>query len=536
MRVERLSKRPSKAHGVKGLRDDGDRTERQKLLHLGGLHFRRHEHGGSVSIGGELPQRREGGGSVEPRHHHIEQNELRGVSRRFRERLASIGTHANLEAAHRLKSKRRDRADVGLVFDVENALECHEASPRCGVRTGGLRHASAVALAGRIGYDACMLDELRQRIDAIDDQLLDLLAARRRLVREVVVAKSERALALRHPEREQQLLLRLLRRGRSLELQAPFVINVFRAIIGDSLRLQQEALQRAMNPEQTPAPLPIAHLGQEGSFSAEAARTFAFGRERPLDGIPCTSFEAVLEAVTRGHAEVGVLPVENSTSGGINEAYDLLMHTTLAIVGELRLPILHCLCARPGVPREAVERIYSHPQPAAQCSRAIGRWGVPLVYVSDTAEAAARAAAATDAPAGAIASADAADRYGLDVLDDAIANDASNATRFLFIAAEPRAVDPRIPCKTSLVIATAQRAGSLVDALVVFRDAGLTLTKLESRPVPENAWEELFYVDFQGHVDDPEVQRALARLRSETRSVRVLGSYPSADIAPPELG
>lgn len=380
-----------------------------------------------------------------------------------------------------------------------------------------------------------MLDELRQRIDAIDDQLLDLLAARRKLVREVVAAKSAQALALRHPEREQQLLLRLLRRGRGLELQAPFVISVFRAIIGDSLRLQQEELQRNANADERATPLTMAHLGTEGSFSAEAARTFALGRERALDGLACASFEAVLDAVVSGRAEVGVLPVENSTSGGINEAYDLLMHTSLAIVGELRLPILHCLCAPPGVPREALERVYSHPQPAAQCSRAVRRWGLPIVYVSDTAEAAARAAASPDATAGAIASADAAERHGLAVLDDAIANDESNATRFLFVATQPRAVDPRIPCKTSLVMATAQRPGSLVDALLVFRDAGLTLTKLESRPVPENAWEELFYVDFQGHVDDPEVQRALARLRGETRSVRVLGSYPSADIAPPEL-
>lgn len=377
-----------------------------------------------------------------------------------------------------------------------------------------------------------MLDDLRQRIDALDDRLLDLLAERRTLVREVLDAKRHGALALRHPEREQELLVRLVRRGRELGLQAPFVMAVFRAVIGDSLRLQQEELQRDHAGTDV---LRIAYLGQRGSFSSEAARDYAARRAARFVDVASASFEDVLNAVEDGRADVGALPVENSTSGGINEAYDLLMHTRLSIIGELRLPVEHCLCGIDGSQIDGLSVIYSHPQPAAQCSRRLRDWGVRVEYVGDTAAAAARVAEEGRDDVAAIASAAAAERFGLRVLEDRIANDPANATRFLFVARGARPVDSRIPCKTSLVMATAQRAGSLVDALLVFRDAGIVLTKLESRPVPANAWEEMFYVDVQAHVDEPEMQQALRRLEAHTRSVRVLGSYPSDDLPPPEI-
>ncbi|MFT5994099.1 MAG: chorismate mutase/prephenate dehydratase, partial [Bradymonadia bacterium] len=334
------------------------------------------------------------------------------------------------------------------------------------------------------------LDDIRMRLDDIDREILRLLAARRDSVRDVAATKVRDNLALRHPGREQELLLRAIRHGRTLGLSAPFVMQVFRAIIGDSVRLQHEELQRLMSDEAATGLLRGAFLGSEGSFSHVAMRAFAMGRGQRLSPVPAERFRAVTAAVEEGRADIGALPIENSTSGGINEVYDLIMHTRLAIVGEQRMPIVHCLCTREGVSLDDVEVVYSHPQPAAQCSEFLEQLGVRVEVSSDTAAAAARVSS-SDTMCAAIASAEAAEIHGLMVLEDEIANSVGNSTRFLFVAREREPIDARIPCKTSLVMSTAQRPGALVDALLVFRDAGLTLTKLESRPVPANTWEEM---------------------------------------------
>lgn len=374
-----------------------------------------------------------------------------------------------------------------------------------------------------------MLDELREKIDATDAKLLRTLSERRALVRDVIAAKVSGGLSVRHPEREAALLHRLVERGRALGLDAPFVMRVFRAVIADSVRLQHAELERLANDESGKAVwLRVAHLGSEGSFSHFAARTYAESRAERMVGVSCSTFEEVLHSVEQGGAHVGALPVENSTSGSINEAYDALMHTRLSIVGERRVPIVHCLVARAGTAVEDIERLFAHPQPLAQCSRFVAGqpWGIEVA--ADTTSAAQRVLE-SEVPTAAIASHAAARRFGLEVLRDDIANDAANATRFLFVARQPRAVDAQIPCKTSIVMSTAQRPGALVDALLAFRDAGVALAKLESRPVPGNAWEELFYIDVVGHSEDARLGAALDAAREQARSLRILGCYPSDD-------
>ena len=374
-----------------------------------------------------------------------------------------------------------------------------------------------------------MLEELRAKIDATDAALLKTLSERRALVKRVIEAKVRDGLSVRHPEREAALLSRLVERGRALELDAPFVMRVFRAVIADSVRLQRAELERLSNDEHGEATwLRIAHLGTQGSFSHFAARTYADSRSRQMMSVSCASFEEVLSAVEKGDADVGALPVENSTSGSINEAYDALINTRLSVVGERRVPVVHCLVARPGVTVDAIERLFAHPQPLAQCSRFVGGQTWSVEVAPDTTSAAHNALHA-EVPAAAIASLETADRLKLDVLRDDIANDAANATRFLFVARKPRVADARIPCKTSLVMSTGQKPGALVDALLAFRDAGVGLVKLESRPVPGNAWEELFYIDVAGHSDDERLRSAIEAARSRARSLRVLGCYPSDD-------
>ena len=269
----------------------------------------------------------------------------------------------------------------------------------------------------------------------------------------------------------------------------------------------------------------------EGSYSQLAAEEF-FGRggER-LAFVGLRRFDEVIQTVEQGRADYAMLPVENTTSGSVNDVYDLLLHTRLSIVGEKKFRVRHCLVACEDVPLSSIRKIWSHPQPVAQCSHFLaGLKDVEITYFDDTAMSASLIAETRDPSQAGISSERAAEMFGLKILARDFANHDLNFTRFLVAARNARAVDPRIPCKTSLVMATGQRAGSLVEALLVFRDHGLNLTKLESRPIPGNPWEEMFYVDFDGNIAEAHAKAAIDELMRLTRFIKVLGSYPAQDL------
>ena len=265
----------------------------------------------------------------------------------------------------------------------------------------------------------------------------------------------------------------------------------------------------------------------EGNFSHQAAKKFFAEREDHSTFTGCSSFEDVVRLVEEGEADYGLLPVENTTAGVINEVYDLLLRTKLNIVGEEVFQIKHCLLAVDMVPLSKIRRVLSQWQALAQCSRFLAQLEncqkEPMV---DTAIAVRKVKEDQDLSQAAIASEEAAHIYGLKVLERNITDQPDNLTRFIVVAPGPVEVDLRIPAKTSLIVATAHEAGALMKALVVFERHAINLTKLESRPRRGSRFEYVFYIDFEGNVAEPRVENALVELRGATSFLKILGSFP----------
>jgi prephenate dehydratase len=278
----------------------------------------------------------------------------------------------------------------------------------------------------------------------------------------------------------------------------------------------------------------IAYQGEPGAYSEAAAVKF-----KP-DGEPvsCTAFEDVFEAVERGRATLGVLPIENSIGGTIHRNYDLMLHHELRIVGEVELPVAHALVVLPGTTLEDVKTIYSHPQALAQCDRFLrGLKGVEVVATYDTAGSAKLIRDRALASAAAIASERAAQLFGLDVVKAGIQDFADNVTRFHVLGRSSTADDSRVEDadKTTIVFALPNEPAALFKALSVFALRGIDLTKLESRPIPGRPWEYLFYADLAVGNHEMRCGRALMHLAEFATSLRTLGSYkacqrPRADV------
>jgi prephenate dehydratase len=266
----------------------------------------------------------------------------------------------------------------------------------------------------------------------------------------------------------------------------------------------------------------IAYQGEPGAYSEAAAQQINAGAQL----LACRSFEDVFEAVNGGPAHYGVLPIENSIGGSIHRNFDLLLEHELPIVGEVELPVVHHLLAMPGTTMAQVKRIYSHPQAIAQCDRFLrSLTGVEVIATYDTAGSAKLIADEKMPDAAAIASARAAEVFGLQALQSGIQDYAHNTTRFLVIGRRPLSTEA--PDKTTIVFTLGNEAGSLFKALSVFALRGIDLTKLESRPIPGRKWEYLFYADLAAAREDLSCARALSHLAEFAPSLRVLGSYPS---------
>ncbi|HDY7820862.1 TPA: prephenate dehydratase [Vibrio vulnificus] len=382
------------------------------------------------------------------------------------------------------------------------------------------------------------LDEIRLRLNDLDDQLLSLLSERRKLSIEVAKSKVETSKPVRDASREQQLLVKLITNGREkYQLDAQYITKLFHTIIEDSVLLQQSYLQNLLNPEQSRKPLArVAFLGSKGSYSHLASREYFSRKNTELIELNCDHFKEVTQTVESGHADFGVLPIENTSSGSINEVYDLLQHTTLYIVGELTQPIEHCLVATKDVRLEEIKVLYSHPQPHQQCSEFLGRLkGVTLKSCASTADAMKKIQELNRDDVAAIGNASSGKLYGLQPIQGNIANQTENHTRFIVVARKPVEVSAQIPAKTTLIMSTSQKAGSLVETLLVLQRYGINMTKLESRPIMGNPWEEMFYVDLEAHLDSEEMQLALGELTKITKHLKVLGCYPSENVKPTQV-
>jgi prephenate dehydratase len=249
----------------------------------------------------------------------------------------------------------------------------------------------------------------------------------------------------------------------------------------------------------------VAFQGERGAFSEEAARQF-FGRDVEVD--PCETFADTFARVASGESHAAMVPIENSLSGSINEVVDLLLEYRLPAVGEVFLPVEQCLMALPGTKLGDVHTVLSHPAALAQCSRFIKQIGARTQVGHDTAHA--------------------AEIYGLDLLARGIQNETSNFTRFFAI--QPNGTPGEGPKKTSFVFRTTHEPGALVRVLGAFASQQLNLTKLESRPQKTRPWEYVFYLDVEGDLAAPAMQKAMATMQEATTFLHVIGCYPAAHL------
>ncbi|MCC7125067.1 MAG: bifunctional chorismate mutase/prephenate dehydratase [Acidobacteria bacterium] len=375
------------------------------------------------------------------------------------------------------------------------------------------------------------LADLRRSLDDIDKVILSALGERARLARDITAAKSGAEQPLRDEAREQAILAHRTEFGERVGLDPVLVRRLYRAILDDSVRRQQEWLN---DPPVTEAPLVVGYQGTEGAYGFQAARQHFGVSRRPVTLKAYRSFREVLEAVQNGDVERAVLPIENSTAGSVHDVYDLLFRLSLSIVGEEVLVIEHCLLAPAGVGLADLTHVHSHPQALAQCSEFLAELpGVDPEVAPNTALAAERVAREARPGHAAIASEEAGVRFGLHVLKRQIANQPMNLTRFVVIASAPDACDPLVDAKVSLVFGTRHERGALVRCLNILADEGVNLCKLESRPRAGVAWEYVFYADVEGHLSTPAMQGALTRLSGATQFVRVLGCYPACAAKPP---
>ncbi len=350
--------------------------------------------------------------------------------------------------------------------------------------------------------------ELRKRIDEIDASLLALLNQRQSLSIKVGHWKNSEGLKIFDPGRERDLLdsLKKLNAG---PLSDQALANIYRQIISASVAAQ--------------ALIKVGYLGPEATFAHEAALN-QFGNSAHL--IPQGSHREVFQGVDRDRFNYGVVAVENSSQGGVGETLDLFIEFDLHVCQEVRLRINHHLMSR-AQDLNDVKRVYSHPQALQQCSRWLSSNlpDVPLLEAGSTSAAARQASEEKDSAA--VASSVAADIYSLDILARAVQNAEQNVTRFLILAKSPGARTGRD--KTSIIATTENVPGALFSLMEPFAVNGINMTKIESRPMKDEAWAYVFFIDLEGHLEDEKMERTLDEVRQRSRWMKVLGSYPQVD-------
>ncbi len=348
------------------------------------------------------------------------------------------------------------------------------------------------------------LDQLRQRIDELDAELVRLLNERTRAAMDIGRVKQESGAEIYVPAREKAVLDRVTSLNKG-PLHNTSVTAIYREIMSASLALEHN--------------IKIAYLGPQATFTHQAARS-RFGASVTYEA--CQTIADVFVAVQKQEADYGVIPIENSTEGAVTHTLDEFLSTPLKICAEIFLSISHHMMA--AVPRDEIRKLYSYPQVFGQCRQWLHDHmpDADLVAVSSTARAAEMAM--QEPKSGALASELAAELYGLSILDRNIQDLVGNTTRFLVVGktyGEATGYD-----KTSLCFGVRHQAGALCAVLDVLRAHGLNMTKIESRPSKSRQWEYIFFVDVEGHATDEKVKGALDALADHCAVLTVLGSYP----------
>lgn len=354
------------------------------------------------------------------------------------------------------------------------------------------------------------LEQIRNDIDSVDQQIQELLNRRATLAEAVAKAKfaSEENPLFYRPEREAQVLRKVMERNQG-PLSDATMARLFREIMSACLALE--------------APQSIAFLGPEGTFTQSAVLKH-FGQDAIVRPLP--TIDEVFREVEAGSAHYGVVPVENSSEGIVNHTLDCFKASTLNVIGEVELRIHHQFLVSENTRKDSIKQIYAHQQTLAQCRKWLDAHypGVERVALNSNAEAARRIR--NEWHSAAIASDIAANMYNLEILHSNIEDNPENTTRFLVIGRE------KIPQsgndKTSLLISAHDRAGALLEILAPFAKHQISLTSIETRPALPEKWAYVFFIDLEGHIDQANVAAALDEIRPMVKELRVLGSYPIA--------
>ena len=352
------------------------------------------------------------------------------------------------------------------------------------------------------------LGQLRIQIDSLDQKILDLISERARCAQEVARVKTEAdpSAVFYRPEREAQVLRKIMKKNDG-PLNDEEMARLFREIMSACLALED--------------PVKVAFLGPEGTFTQQASLKH-FGHSAVC--VPMAAIDEVFREVAAGAVNYGVVPVENSTEGVVSHTLDSFLDSSLKICGEVVLRIHQHMMVSENTRRDHITRIYSHAQSFAQCRKWLdSHWPMAeRVAVSSNAEAAKRIKGEWNSAA--IAGDMAAEMYGLEKIAEKIEDRPDNSTRFLIIGNQP--VPSSGDDKTSVVISMRNQPGALHAILEPFHVHNIDLTRVETRPSRTGIWNYVFFVDFEGHQDDPVVRKVLEKLGERANDLRVLGSYP----------
>lgn len=375
------------------------------------------------------------------------------------------------------------------------------------------------------------LEDIRRRIDGIDEQLSALLEERLTIVRDVAAYKLQNNMPILDAERERRVVERALSRLEDDSL-APYVEETYRHIMGasrhmqsDMLKLNAGAAAKPAGPQSGRAPRLTGYMGVPGSFSEQSVMDY-WGLDCERKGYPL--FADVIDALLADQIDSALLPIENSSTGSVNEVVDLIREKDVYITGEQIVRVRHFLLGLPSADLGSVKGVYSHPQALEQCAGFLRSHGLMAMTSLNTAVAAQQVARSGNTGIAAISSARAAGLYGLKVLAADIQDHDFNYTRFVALSREnliPEGAD-----KVSIVFALNHRPGTLYAALQYFAEAGVNLTNLESRPIWSQAWHYFFHLDFTGKLEDAHVQNAIAKLKANCSYLKVLGNYRAASL------
>ncbi len=352
------------------------------------------------------------------------------------------------------------------------------------------------------------LEEMRNKIDAIDAEIVRLIGQRMGVAQEIGSEKRSQGRRVNDQAREKRVLSHIQSLARSEKVNQEVIEGIYQQII--------KVCRRTQGTE-------VAFPGEAGAYSEEAALQF-FG---PLvDTKPCDSLDEVFRVVAQDEVQFGIIPVENSLEGSISQSYDLLLDSSLKVCGEIELRVVHCLIANPGARLDLIKRIYSHPQALGQCKAFLKHLDCELIPTYDTAGSVKLIKEKGLTDDGAIGSMRAAEIYGMKVIAREIEDNPNNFTRFFILSREDS--PPTGNDKTSIVFSVKDRPRVLYEFLREFAERGINLTKIESRPTRHKPWEYNFYLDFEGHREDDIAQEVLDSLEPYSIFLKILGSYPKA--------